>query len=111
VPRKLPYGNYLGAALEARILPSMYLTALALIASGKNYLARLERFARLLCGPIKRPLPRLRMATIERRLTEPRGSIRPFRLERIVRISFSKISQSLICEINVAGVDILLASR
>jgi hypothetical protein len=72
---------------------------------------QLERLARLLCGTIKRPLPRLRLAMIERRLTEPWGSIRPFRVERIVRISSSKTSQSLICEINVVGVEILLASR
>jgi hypothetical protein len=75
-------------------------------AGRKHYLGYPARFAGLPCGTAGFLLPRMRLATTERRRIMPRHLIRFSRLERIARISPSKTSQSLICEINTVGVEL-----
>src|ERR1700737_886369 len=82
-----------------------------LIASRRHYLVCFERFAGLPCGAVRCLLPRLRLATTERRGIVPRHPIRLSRLQLIVRISPNKTSQSLICETNTVGVKLLAVNK
>jgi hypothetical protein len=52
-------------------------------------------------------LPRLRLATTERRVIALRPLIRFSKLQLIARISFNRTSQSSICETNAAGFELL----
>jgi hypothetical protein len=82
-----------------------------LIVSRRHYLVCFERFAGLSCGAARCLLPRLRLATTERRRIVPRHFIRPSRLQLIVRISPNRTSQSLICETNTVGVKLLAVNK
>jgi len=79
--------------------------------SRRHYLLCLERVAALPCGKARRLLPRLRLATAERRRIMPRHLIGPSRPRRIARISPSKTSQSPIFETNTVGVTPLAVSK
>jgi hypothetical protein len=82
-----------------------------LIASRRHYLACFERFAGLPCGAACCLMLRLRLATTGRRGIVARYLIRLSKPQLIVRISPNKISQSLICETNTVGVELLAVNK
>jgi hypothetical protein len=71
----------------------------------------LKRFAELRRGAIERLLLRIGLATTDRRRIDPRHPMRPSRLDRIARISPSKILQSLICEANTVVVELRVVNK